>query len=158
VRTDRRRPGASGVAWEFWSGGPSWPDPDDVRSTVRFLDVIWFIIVSFFFIAYLMVMFSIVSDLFRDRSTGGGAKAMWVLGLIFLPVLTALIYLFSRGDGMAERAMEQAQRVKAAQDDYIRTVATETSPADQIAKAKELLDSGVIDQGEFEALKAKALA
>jgi hypothetical protein len=139
----------------------TWRRPGNIdlaRYIVRFLDVIWFIIVSFFFIAYLMVMFSIIGDLFRDKTVGGGAKALWVLGLIFLPVLTALVYLFSRGDGMAERSIEQAQRFKAAQDEYIRTVATEVSPAEQIGKAKELLDAGVIDQGEFATLKAKALA
>ncbi len=76
-----------------------------------FWDFFWFIISFFLLMAYLMVLFQIVVDLFRDHTVGGGMKAVWVLGLIFLPILTALIYLIARGGGMAERAMAaQAER------------------------------------------------
>jgi hypothetical protein len=123
---------------------------------VSFWDIIWFIIVTFAFVAYLMVLFSILSDLFRDKGTGGFEKAVWVIALIFLPFLTALIYLIVRGHGMAERNVKAAQDMQAAQDAYIRDVAGST-PADQIHKAKDLLDSGAISQAEFDAIKAKAL-
>jgi hypothetical protein len=119
-------------------------------------DVIWAIIVSFAFVAYLMVMFIIISDLFRDRDTSGWVKAVWIVALIFLPLLTSLIYLIARGGGMAERGARQAEAMKQAQDAYIRDVAG-SSPADQIEKAKALLDSGAISQQEFDRLKAKAL-
>ncbi|MBS44121.1 MAG: hypothetical protein CMH83_13345 [Nocardioides sp.] len=124
---------------------------------MTFLDVFWAMIVAFALLAYLMVMFSIITDLFRDRESSGWLKAVWVLGLIFIPFLTSLVYLIAKGDGMAKRSAASAEKVREAQEDYVRSVAG-TSPADQIAQAKALLDAGTIDQGEFDALKAKALA
>lgn len=123
---------------------------------MSFWDIIWFIIVSFAFVAYLMILFNIVTDLFRDKSVSGGMKAVWMIGLIFLPFLIAVIYLIVRGKGMAERQNEAVQNVRAAQDDYIRSVAG-SSPAEEIAKAQQLLDAGTITQAEFAALKAKAV-
>ncbi|WP_201025165.1 PLDc N-terminal domain-containing protein, partial [Desulfitobacterium hafniense] len=70
---------------------------------MSFWDVVWFIIISFAFVAYLMVLFSILGDLFRDRGTSGWVKAIWVVALIFFPFLAALIYLIAKGGGMAER-------------------------------------------------------
>ncbi|GAA4355882.1 SHOCT domain-containing protein [Angustibacter luteus] len=125
---------------------------------MSFWDVVWFIIISFAFIAYLMVLFAIIGDLFRDRETSGVVKAIWIVLLIVLPLLTSLVYLIARGSGMAER---QAAAVKGAveqQDAYIKSVAGSTSPAEQIKHAKDLLDSGAITQDEFASLKAKALA
>ena len=126
---------------------------------MSFWDVVWFIIISFCFIAYLMVMFSIISDLFRDKGTSGFMKAVWIICLIFLPFITALVYLIARGQSMGERSLQQATEMRQAQDSYIRDVAGgSATPADQIAKAKEMLDSGAITQQEFDQLKAKALA
>ena len=125
---------------------------------MSFWEALWLIVVSFAFIAYLMVMFSIITDLFRDKDTSGGMKAVWIVCLIFLPFLTSLIYLIARGGGMAERSMRTAEQMKQQQDAYIRNVARQVTPADQIAQAKGLLDSGSITQEEFDALKAKALA
>jgi hypothetical protein len=124
-----------------------------------FWDVVWFIIISFAFVAYLMVMFTILTDLFRDRDTSGWMKAVWVVCLIFLPLLTSLVYLIARGKGMTERSMRDAAEMRAQQDAYIREVAggNGQSPADQIAKAREMLDAGVITQPEYERLKEKAL-
>jgi hypothetical protein len=124
---------------------------------MSFWDIIWFIIVSFAFVAYLMILFNIVTDLFRDKSVSGGMKAVWMIGLVFLPFLIAVIYLIVRGKGMAERQNEAVQHVRAAQDDYIRSVAG-ASPAEEIAKAQQLLDAGTITPDEFAALKAKAMA
>lgn len=122
-----------------------------------FWDLIWWFLWAFIFVSYLFALFAIIGDLFRDDKLAGGWKAVWILFLIFIPILTALVYLIARGGGMAERAAAQASQYKAAQDDYIRQVAG-TSPTDQIAQAKSLLDSGAISQAEFDALKAKALA
>lgn len=119
-------------------------------------DTIWWFITIFVFIAYLMALFSIITDLFRDRKMGGLAKAIWLLFLIFLPFVTALVYLIARGSGMGQRAAAQAKETQDATDAYIRQVAG--GPAAQIAEAKQLLDSGAITQAEFDALKAKALA
>ena len=115
---------------------------------------------AFVFFAYLMVLFSILGDLFRDSSTNGWLKALWIIFLVFVPFLTALIYLIARGNGMTKRSMAQAAEMRAAQDDYIRQTAGSGggSTVDDISKAKSLLDSGAISQAEFDALKAKALA
>jgi hypothetical protein len=123
----------------------------------NFWDVVWLILSTFVFVAYLLVLFQILVDLFRDHELGGGFKALWIIGLIFLPVMTALVYIVARGRGMAERARAAAQRAKSDADAYIREVAGK-SPADQIADAKKLLDAGTINADEFARLKAKALA
>ena len=113
----------------------------------------------FLFFAWFMCLFWILGDIFRSKDIGGGAKTLWVLFVIFIPWLGILVYLIVRGHGMQERQIEQAQAMQKAQNDYVRSVATaSTSPADQIASAKGLLDSGAITQAEFDQLKAKALA
>lgn len=117
----------------------------------------WLIIEIFFFFAYLMIVFQIVGDLFRDRETGGFAKALWVFLLIVLPLLGALIYLIARGKGMSQRQLTAMNEAKASTDHYIREVAG-ASPAQQIETAKKLLDSGAITADEFTALKSAALA
>ena len=123
----------------------------------NFWDVLWLIFSTFVFVAYLMVLFQIVVDLFRDADLGGGLKAVWMLGLVFLPVFTALLYVITRGKGMAQRQRAAQERVVSDTDAYIRRVAGK-SPAEQIADAKALLDAGAINQDEFGKLKAKALA
>jgi uncharacterized membrane protein len=123
-----------------------------------FWDFFWFILSFFLLMAYLMVLFQIVTDLFRDKSTSGGIKAVWIFFLIFLPVLTSLVYLITRGRDMTERNVAAVQSAQTAQENYIRQVSAGATPTDQIAQAKGLLDSGAISTGEFETLKAKALA
>jgi hypothetical protein len=123
----------------------------------NFWDIIYLIASTFFFVAYLIVLFQIVIDLFRDADLGGGSKVLWLVGLFFVPFLTALIYVLFRGRGMAERQRASMQRAKSDTDAYIRQVAGK-SPADQIAAAKALLDAGTINQEEFAKLKAKALS
>ncbi|WP_454169333.1 PLDc N-terminal domain-containing protein [Microbacterium paulum] len=122
-----------------------------------FWDLIWWFLMVFIFVAYLFALFAIVGDIFRDRNLAGGWKAVWIFFLIFFPIVTALVYLIARGKGMGERQVAAAQQYKTAQDDYIKQVAG-TSPAEQIAQAKALLDTGAISPSEFETLKAKALA
>jgi ABC-type multidrug transport system fused ATPase/permease subunit len=112
---------------------------------------------AFVFIAYLIVLFHIVSDLFRSHEVGGFGKALWILGLIFVPFLTALFYLLRHGRGMAQRQQQAMERVKSDTDKYIREVAGK-SPAEQISDAKALHDAGTITAQEFAQLKAKALA
>ena len=124
---------------------------------MSFWEVLWFCFVSFVFIAYLMVMFSIIADIFRDPDTSGGIKAVWLIALIFLPFVTAIAYLIARGKSMQERSVRTAAAAKQQQDEYIRQVAG-SSPAEQIEKAQAMLDRGAITPGEFDQLKAKALA
>ena len=123
----------------------------------NFWDIVWLILSTFVFVAYLLVLFQIVVDLFRDSELGGGFKALWIIGLVFLPFLTALLYIIARGRGMATRQQAAVQRAKSETDSYIRQVAGK-SPAEQIADAKALLDAGTINADEFARLKAKALA
>lgn len=123
----------------------------------NFWDLILLIASTFIFIAYLIVLFQIVVDLFRDQELGGGSKVLWVIGLIFLPVLTAIIYIIARGSGMAARQRATVQRAKEDTEAYIKGVAGR-SPAADIAEAKALLDAGTITAAEFDKLKAKALA
>jgi hypothetical protein len=123
----------------------------------NFWDLLTLLVSTFLFVAYLFVLFQIVTDLFRDTETGGVAKAIWIVALVFLPMLTAIVYIISRGKGMATRQQASFNRMKSESESYIREVAGR-SPAADIAEAKALLDAGTITQGEFERLKAKALA
>ena len=124
---------------------------------MSFGDIVWFIVITFAFTAYLVVLFHICGDLFRDQETSGVAKAVWVVVLILVQVLASLVYLAVRGRGMAERSMRSAEMLKQQQDAYIREVVAPTTPADQIAQAKSMLDAGSITQAEYDRLKAKAL-
>jgi ABC-type multidrug transport system fused ATPase/permease subunit len=123
----------------------------------NFWDIVWLIVLAFVFVAYLMVLFQIVIDLFRDTELGGFAKALWIIGLIFVPLMTALVYIIARGAGMAQRQRAALQRAKADTDAYIKEVAGK-SPAEQIAHAKALLDADTVNQEDFARLKAKTLA
>jgi Short C-terminal domain/Phospholipase_D-nuclease N-terminal len=125
---------------------------------MNFGDFFWLLIWSFFFVFYLMILFQILGDLFRDKDLSGWWKAVWVIALIVFPFLTALIYLIARGKGMAERQAGEVREAQAATDSYIQQVASQGNPADQIATAKGLLDAGTITQAEFDQLKASALA
>jgi ABC-type multidrug transport system fused ATPase/permease subunit len=132
-----------------------------------FWEVIGFFFWAYLFFVYLMILFGILGDLFRDQKLGGWAKAGWVILLIFLPFITALIYVIARGKGMAERQYAAQAEARERTDDYIRSVASDrpasvsshaaSSPADEITKARALLDSGAITSVEFESLKARAL-
>jgi len=124
-----------------------------------FWDVLLWSFWFFIWVAALMVWFRCIFDMFGDRTLSGWGKAGWALLLIFVPWLGALIYLIARGRSMTERQITaQAQR-QAAQEQYIQQVASSAAtPAEQIAHAKALLDSGAITQPEFDTLKAKALA
>ncbi|MFV0533389.1 MAG: SHOCT domain-containing protein [Cumulibacter sp.] len=122
-----------------------------------FWDLIgWFLWITIF-ISYLFALVAIVTDLFRDRDLGGWGKAIWLFFLFFVPFITALVYLIARGGGMTERRAREAQAAQRSAEDYIRSLAT-VSPADEIHKAKNLLDSGVISAEEFEQIKQRSLA
>lgn len=123
----------------------------------NFWDILYLIASTFLFFAYLIILFHIVVDLFRDSELAGGYKALWLIGLVLVPFLTALIYVLARGKGMAERQRTALQRARSDTEAYIRDVAGK-SPGEQIADAKALLDAGTINQVEFDRLKEKALA
>jgi predicted PurR-regulated permease PerM len=133
-----------------------------IVADVSFIDIFWSILWFFFLFIWIMILVHILSDLFRDHTLSGGAKTLWVLFLVFLPFLAVLVYMFTRGKGMAERAAARQQQAHEQFEGYVRSVASSSdataSPTEQIAQAKQLLDTGTIDQAEFDRLKAKALA
>ena len=123
----------------------------------EFLTFLWSLIVIFFMVVYFFILFGVVVDVFRRHDIGGGKKAIWLLFILFFPLLGLLSYVIVNGHGIAERQAKDAQKSQAEFDDYVKTVSGGNS-AEQIAKAKELLDAGTISQAEFDQLKAKALA
>jgi Short C-terminal domain/Phospholipase_D-nuclease N-terminal len=129
-----------------------------IAADYPFLDVLWSMIIFFVWVAWIWTMILILSDVFRRRDLSGWGKAGWTFFLIVLPFLGALVYLIGQGDGMAERRAQDVQGQQAQMDDYVRSVAGSGGPAAEIDKAKQLLDSGAINQTEYDALKAKALA
>ena len=122
----------------------------------NFWDIIWWVFTVTVLFAYLFTLFAVISDLFRDRGLSGWAKAAWVIFLVLFPFLTVLVYLIARGRGMNERARKESQELEKSTEDYIRRVAS--TPSDEIAKAKDLLDTGAITPEEFESIKGRALS
>ena len=124
---------------------------------ISFGEFLWSLVIIFFMIVFFVILFQVLIDLFRSDDLSGWAKAGWTLFIIILPFLGLLIYLIVRGQGMSERAQQDAVESQQAFDDYVRTTAGSGDSAAQIANAKRLLDEGTISQQEFETLKAKAL-
>jgi hypothetical protein len=131
---------------------------DERTTAVGFWDFFWLMLWGYVFIAYLMVLFQVIMDVFRDRSINGWTRVIWLVALFIAPPVTALIYLIARGKGMGERQRQVAADSRAAAEEYVRSVAGATDPAESIQKAKGLLDSGAISAAEYETLKAKALS
>ena len=121
-------------------------------------DFLWSLLVIFFMIVYFMMLFGVIIDIFRRRDIHGGKKTLWFLFLLFLPLVGLFTYVIVNSHGMAERRMAEMQQSQKQFDDYVRQTATSGGSADEIAKAKSLLDAGTISQAEFDQLKAKALA
>ncbi len=121
-----------------------------------FLEFLWAMIVFFAWVAWIWIVITVFIDLFRRHDIGGWGKAGWVVFVIVIPFLGVLVYLIAQHDGMRERTLEQAKSQQAAMDQYVRDTAG--GSASEIAKAKELLDSGAITQAEFDSIKAKALS
>jgi Short C-terminal domain/Phospholipase_D-nuclease N-terminal len=111
----------------------------------------------FFFVIWFWLLLGIFGDLFGDHELSGGWKAVWVIILVLFPYLGILVYLIARGKGMTERGIQASKNAQEQFDARIRAAGGGSDPAEQISKAKALLDSGAIDQAEFDALKAKAL-
>jgi hypothetical protein len=122
-----------------------------------FMDVLWSMIIFFFWVIWIWIVITVLIDVFRRDDIGGWAKAAWVIFVVILPWLGVLVYLIAEHDGMRERSVKQAQAQRREFDEYVRDTSG-GGPAGEIAKAKDLLDAGTISQAEFDALKAKALA
>jgi hypothetical protein len=123
-----------------------------------FLNIFWTILIFFAWLIWLWIAVTVLIDLFRRHDISGWGKAAWVIFVIVLPFLGVLTYLIFYHTGMAERSQKQVETSQAQFDEYVRQTAGTQSTAEEIAKAKELLDNGTIDQAEFDAIKAKALS
>ena len=128
-----------------------------VASSYPFLDVMWTMLVFFAWVTWFWMLITVLTDVFRRHDLSGWGKAGWTVFVIFLPFIGVLSYLIAQSEGMADRSMQAAQASQAQADEYIRSVAAQSDPAEQIAKAKELLDRGAISATEYDALKQKAL-
>ena len=122
----------------------------------NFWSFIWASFIVFAFVVYLMILFSVIADLFRDRALNGWYKVLWIVFLVWIPYLTAFVYLIARGRGMSERQLHAAERSQTAATEYIRHAAG-VGGATEIAQAKALFDAGTITEGEYTSLKARAL-
>jgi Short C-terminal domain/Phospholipase_D-nuclease N-terminal len=123
-----------------------------------FGQAMWTMFIFFTWILFFWLLFTVFGDLFRRTDIGGWGKAGWTIFVICLPFLGILIYLIANGHGMGERNVKQMQAAQSQMDAQVRAAAGSGGGVEQIAKAKELLDSGVITQAEFDGIKAKALA
>jgi Phospholipase_D-nuclease N-terminal/Short C-terminal domain len=129
-----------------------------VAADYPFLDVLWSMLVFFLWISWFMLLFYVVADVFRRRDASGWTKTAWLLFVLFVPFLGVFVYLIANSDDMAQRNLERAVAAQTQTDEYVRSVAGGGGAAAEIERAKNLLDSGAIDEAEFQAIKAKALA
>jgi hypothetical protein len=123
-----------------------------------FLDILWTMLIFFVWVSWFWLVIKITIDIFRRRDIHGGKKTLWILFVLFFPLLGVIVYLITNGDHMARRDVEDLQARQAQFDDHVRSVASTGGAAAEIDRAKKLLDSGAINAAEYEALKAKALA
>lgn len=126
-----------------------------------FLEVFWTILVFFAFVVWLWLLFTVFADIFRRHDTSGWVKVLWVAFIIILPFLGVFVYIIAEHSGMTERTIERQRAVQSEFDTYVKSVAGQGGnggPASEIAKAKQLLDSGSITQAEFDEIKRHALA
>jgi Short C-terminal domain/Phospholipase_D-nuclease N-terminal len=129
-----------------------------VGNSYPFLDVMWTMLVFFVWVIWFWLLITVFADVFRRHDLSGFSKALWIVFVIVLPYLGVLIYLIAQHEGMNERNLANVQAQQSQMDDYVKSVAAKSDPAEQITKAKQLLDTGAITQAEFDALKQKALA
>jgi hypothetical protein len=124
-----------------------------------FLDVMWSMLVFFLWVAWFWILFSVWGDLFRRTDLSGWGKAGWLIFTLVVPFLGVFVYVITQNDAMTQRNLERAKAQRAQMDEYVRTTAGGGGgAAAEIERAKQLLDSGAIDQAEFETLKQRALA
>ena len=124
---------------------------------ISFGELLLVVVEIFFFVIWIWILFTIITDLFRDHEMSGWGKALWILFLVFIPFLTALVYLIARGSGMRDRTIKAQAEAKKHFDEYVSQQA-HTTPADELHKLNELKEKGALSEAEFEQAKAKLLA
>ena len=129
-----------------------------IASSYPLLEVFWTMLIFFAFVVWIWILFTVLADIFRRHDTSAWGKVLWIIVIILIPYFGVFIYLIAEHDGMTTRAMKSQESAQAQVDEYVKSVASSTDPAEQIAKAKSLLDQGTITQAEFDQIKQKALA
>jgi ABC-type multidrug transport system fused ATPase/permease subunit len=129
-----------------------------VTTNYPLLEVFWTMLIFFAFIVWIWILFIVFADIFRRKDASGFVKVLWIVFVILFPYLGVFVYLIAEHKGMAQRQAEAQQTAQAEMTSYIQEAAGKQSPAEQIAKAKELLDNGTISQAEFDQMKGRALA
>lgn len=129
-----------------------------IAADYPFLDILWTMFIFFAWIIWFWLLITIFADVFRRSDIGGGTKTLWCIFVILTPFIGVFVYLISQSKGMNERNLQSVQQQKQQADDYIRSVSGGGDASSQIAQAKSLLDTGAINQQEFDSLKQKALA
>ncbi len=122
------------------------------------MGLFWTMLWWFFWIAWIVLLFRVIGDIFRSHDMGGWAKALWSIFVILAPWLGVLIYLIARGGSMAERDHRQAQAQDQAFRAYVQETAGSGGTADELAKLASLREQGVLTDAEFTQQKAKLLA
>ena len=129
-----------------------------LATSYPFLEVFWTMLIFFAFVIWLSLLFTVIADIFRRHDTSGFTKVLWIIFIVVIPYFGVFVYLIAQHEGMTERALKQQQAAQSQVDQYVKSVAGAGDPAEQIANAKRLLDSGTITQAEFDQMKQKALA
>jgi ABC-type transport system involved in cytochrome bd biosynthesis fused ATPase/permease subunit len=128
-----------------------------LMTSYSFLDFFWDVLLFFAWLIWFWLLITVFADLFRRHDTSGWAKAAWIVFVILVPYVGVLVYLIAEHQGIAERNAQRAQAAQRQFDQYVQSTA-QSGPAEQIEKAKALLEDGAITQDEFDRIKAKALA
>ncbi len=129
-----------------------------LATSFPFLEVFWEMLIFFGFVIWLWLLFIVFGDIFRRHDTSGGFKVLWIILIVVLPYFGVFVYLIAEQKGMAERSLAAKQQAEDQFSAYVKQTAGGSDPAEQIAKAKALLDSGTITQAEFDSIKQQALA
>ena len=129
-----------------------------LAASYPFLEVVWTMFIFFAFVIWLWILFTVFTDLFRRHDASGFVKVIWIIFIILVPYFGSFIYLIIEHKGMTERSIKAQEQAKSQFDEYVQSVAGSSDPTEQIAKAKQMLDSGTITQAEFDQIKQKALA
>lgn len=129
-----------------------------IATSYPFLEVFWTMLIFFAFVVWIWILITVFGDIFRRRDIGGFGKTLWIIFVIVLPYLGVFVYLVAEHNGMTERSVKAQQQAQSQFDQYVQSAAGKSDPAEQIAKAKQMLDSGTNNQAEFDQLKQKALA
>jgi hypothetical protein len=129
-----------------------------IATSYPLLEVFWTMLIFFGFVVWLWILFAVLADIFRRHDASAWVKVAWIIFIVLIPYFGVFVYLIAEHNGMTERSLAQQEAAQSQVDKYVKSVAAKSDPADQILKAKQLLDAGTITQAEFDGIKQSALA